>query len=94
MTLEGSNFHQMVLNLKGDDMVHLKKSQGVLWILCIILKASSNLFGSNEKKTKLLGNYVQIPPRVMAKLALQIKYDPPKFKIIVWECVSDINGCL
>ena len=40
-------------------------------------------FGIMTKRPKLLGNCVQIPPRVMAKLGLQIKYEPPKFKKIM-----------
>ena len=85
MILEGSNFHQMVSKLKGDGMVSIKKSQGGLWILCFILYIFANFFGANDKRPKLLGNCVQIPPRVMAKLAIQIKYDPPKFQNGVWE---------
>ena len=84
MTLEGSNFHQMVPNLKVDDMVSIKKSQGVLWIIFIRIYTYANFFGVIKKIPKLLGNCVQIPPRVMAKLALQIKYDPLKFKNRVW----------
>ena len=61
MTLEGANFHQMVPNLKGYGMVSIKKSQGVLWILFIRLYTSANVFWDNEKKTKLIGNCVQIP---------------------------------
>ena len=33
-----------------------------------------NCLGLMTKRPKLLGNCVQIPPRVMSKLALQIKY--------------------
>ena len=35
MTLEGSNFHQIVQNLKGDGMVSIKKIQFGLWILLL-----------------------------------------------------------
>ena len=80
MTLEGSKFHQMVPNLKGNGMMSLKKSQVGLWILSIRLYTSANLLGLMTKGPKLLGICVQTPPRVMAKLALQIKYDPPKFQ--------------
>ena len=52
MTLEGSKFHQMVTNLKGDGMVSLKEYQGGLWILFIILYTSKTLFGADDKKTK------------------------------------------
>ena len=75
----------MVPNLKRDGMVSLKTSQGGLWILYIRLYTSAKLFGANEKIPKSLGNCVQIPPRVMEKLALQIKYDPTKFKKRVCE---------
>ena len=41
--------------------------------------------GLMTKRPKLLGYCVQIPQREMTKLALEIKYDPTKFKDIVWE---------
>ena len=86
MTLEGSNFHEMVPNFKWNGMVSIKQSQVVLWILCIILYTYETFFGADDKKRpKLLGNCVQIPSRVMAKLAPQIKYEPPKFNNRVWE---------
>ena len=52
MTPEGSNFHQMVPNLKGDGMVGLKKYQGGLWILWIILYTSATFFWDDAKKAK------------------------------------------
>ena len=63
MTLEGSNFHQMVPNLKGDGMESLKTSQGVLWILFIILYTSTNLFGANDNNTKITRQLCSNPPR-------------------------------
>ena len=63
MTLEGSNFHQMVPNLKGDGMVSIKKSQGVLWILCIIFYTSENFFGANYKNTKITRKLCSNPPK-------------------------------
>ena len=53
MTLEGSKFHQMVQNFKGDGMVSLKKSQGGLWIIFIRLYTSATLFGDDDKKPKI-----------------------------------------
>ena len=44
-----------------------------------------------KKIPRLLGNCMQIPPRVMAKLALQIKYDPPKYHNREWESVISIR---
>ena len=63
MTLEGSNFHQMVQNLKGDGIVSLKNTQFFLWILCIILYTSTNLFWSNDKKTKITRKLCLNPPK-------------------------------
>ena len=65
MTLEASKFHQIVPNLKGDVMVSLKTSQGILWILCIRHYTSAYFFGSDDKKAnKILGNCDEIPPSV------------------------------
>ena len=63
MTLKGSDFHQMILNLKGDGMESIKTSQGVLWILCIIIYTSANLFGANDKKTKITRKLCSNPPK-------------------------------
>ena len=63
MTLEGSNFHQMVPNLKGDGTMSLKKFQGVLWIIFIRLYTSENLFGDNDKKTKITRKLYSNPPK-------------------------------
>ena len=63
MTLEGSNFHQMVPNLKGYGMVSIKTSQGGLWIIFIILYTSSNFFGANDKKTKITRKLCSNPPK-------------------------------
>ena len=52
MTLEGSNFHQMIPNLKGNSMVSIKTSKGGLWILFIKLYTSATLFGADNKKAK------------------------------------------
>ena len=74
-------------------MVSIKTSHDVLSILFIRLYTYSNLFGASDKKTKITRKLCSIPPpRVMDKLALQIKYDPPKFKKMAWELVSDINS--
>ena len=65
MTLQGSKFHQMVPNLKGNGMVSIKKYQGGLWIIFIVLYNYATLFGDDDKKgQKLLGNCSEIPPRV------------------------------
>ena len=85
MTLEGSNFHQMVPNLKLNGIISIKTYKYGLWIIYIIFVPLKTCLGLMTKIPKLLGNCVQIPPRVMAKLALQIKYDPPKFQNRVWE---------
>ena len=58
-------------------MVSIKTSQGVLWVLFI--RIYKTYLGLMTKIPKLLGNCVQIPPRVMTKLAIQNKYEPPKF---------------
>ena len=52
MTLEGSNFHQMVPNVKGDGMVRHKTSQGGLWIIWIRLYTYETLFGADDKNAK------------------------------------------
>ena len=75
----------MVPNFKEDGMVSLKSSQGVLWIIILDFIPMKNFWGIITKGPKLLGDCVQIPPRVMAKLALQIKYKHPKFQNRVWE---------
>ena len=82
----------MALNLKGDGMVSVKKYQGVLWILCIIIYTYEKKNWADDKNAKITRKLCSNPPRVMAKLALQIKYDPPKFHNRVWELVSYING--
>ena len=65
MTLEGSNFHQMVPNLKGNGMESIETSKVVLWILLIINWTFATFFGADDKKgQKLLGNCDEIPPRV------------------------------
>ena len=63
MTLEGSNLHQMVQNLKGDGMVSLKTSQGVLWIIFIILYTYASMFGANDKNTKITRKLCSNPPK-------------------------------
>ena len=86
MTLEGSKFHRMVPNLKCKGMVSLIKSQyGICKIFLSNFITLKTCLGLMTKIPKLLGNCVQIPPRVMAKIALQIKYELPKFKKKVWE---------
>ena len=86
MTLEGSNFHQMAPNWKGDGMVSIKKSQFFLWIIFLsYFIPLQTCLGLMKKRPKLLRNCDQIPPRVMDKIALQIKYDPLKFLKIVME---------
>ena len=62
MTLEGSNIHQMVPNLKGDGMKSFKTSQCVLWIISIIFNSSTNLFVGNEKNTKITRKLCSNPP--------------------------------
>ena len=52
MTLEGSNFHQMVPNLKGDGMVSIKNYQDGLQIICKILYTFETLFGDDDKNSK------------------------------------------
>ena len=64
MTLEGSNFHQIVPKLKGNGMVSIKKYEVVLWILRIILYTSTTMFGADDKRPKLLGSCDETPPRV------------------------------
>ena len=73
-------------------MVSLKTPQGVLWILFIRLYTSKKLFGANDKNTKITRSCVQIPPRAMAKLALQIKYDPNIRKEYGNEYQTSINS--
>ena len=84
MTLEGFNFHQMVLNLKCNGMVSNIKYQYGIWTICIRIYTSETLFGYYDKKTKILGNCDEIHPRVEAKWASQIMYEPPKFVRRVW----------
>ena len=62
MTLEGSNIHQMVLNLKGDGIMSLKTYQCGLWIIFIIFNSSTNLFVANEKNTKITRKFCSNPP--------------------------------
>ena len=63
MTLEGSNFHQMVPNLKRDAMVSIKKSRGGLCILGIIICTYANFFGANEKNTNVTRKFCSNPPK-------------------------------
>ena len=63
MTIEGSNFHQMVLNFRGNGMMSIKKYQGVLGILFIILYTSTNFFGDNDKRTKITRKLCSNPPK-------------------------------
>ena len=63
MTIEGSKFHQMVLNFKGNGMMSLKKYQGGLWILFIILYTSTNFFGANDKETQITRKLCSNPPK-------------------------------
>ena len=85
MTLEGSNFHQMVPNLKCNDMVSLITPQYGIWTLFIRLYTSENFFWVKVKQYNFTSKLCSNPPRVMVKLALQIKYNPPKFQKKVWE---------
>ena len=61
MTLEGSNFHQMVPNLKGNGVVGIEKYQGVLWIVFIILYKFETFFGDDDRKTKITRKLFKFP---------------------------------
>ena len=63
MTLEGSNFHQMVPNLKVNGMMILNTSQVGLCIILIILYTSANVFGANKKNTKITRKLCSNPPK-------------------------------
>ena len=63
MTLEGSNIHQMVPNLKVNGMMSLNTSQFVLCILFIRIYTSANLFGDNDKNTKITRKLCSNPPK-------------------------------
>ena len=45
---------------------------------------SATRIGHDGKKGQITSNYDAIPPKVWEEMALQILFDPPKFKNRVW----------
>ena len=85
MTVEGFEFHQMVPNSKGDGMVSLKKFKFFLWILCIRLYTSENLFGANDKKTKITRKLCSNPPKGDGQTISPNQVRPSQISKQVWE---------
>ena len=52
MALGGSNWHQIVPNLKWNGMVSVRTLQYYLLTLLVWLQASATWFGDNERKCK------------------------------------------
>ena len=75
MTLEGSNYHQMVPNLKCKGMVSLITSQYGIWKLCIIIYTYTNLFCIKVKQCNFTRKLCSNPPKgdSQAKSPNQVK---------------------